>query len=51
MNNGIETVNILAKALCKASALDIVRMALDIFRLKGELKLADHKGLRWVFQE
>lgn len=26
MNNGIETVNILAKALCKASALDIVRM-------------------------
>ena len=27
-----------------------LRLALDIFRLKGELKLADHKGLRWVFR-
>ncbi len=27
-----------------------LRMALDIFRLKGELKLADYKGLRWIFR-
>lgn len=27
-----------------------LRLALDIFRLKGELKLADHKCLRWVFR-
>ena len=26
MSNGIETINILSKALCKASGLDIVRM-------------------------
>ena len=27
-----------------------LRLALDIFRLKGELRLADHKGLSWIFR-
>ena len=27
-----------------------LRLALDIFRLKGELRLANRQGLRWYFE-
>jgi len=27
-----------------------LRLAIDIFRLKGELRLADYTGWRWIFR-